>query len=117
MPFVENGDYIAELFAGLQTAGPQRDFIARILALYPPVAEKWRAIAAKLESAGNKSRLTEREAAVAELVAAGLSDQAVGKALNIAEVTAKKALHSAYRKLGVSNRAALTRVLLGQKAE
>jgi LuxR family maltose regulon positive regulatory protein len=117
MPFVENGEYIDELLAELQTAGSQQDFIARIRELYPPVAEKWRTIAAKLSSSGGKPRLTEREAAVAELVAAGLSDRAVGKTLNIAEVTAKKALHSAYKKLGVSNRAALTRVMLEQKAE
>ena len=117
MPFVENGECIAELIAGLQTAKAQQDFIARIRELYPPVAEKWRAIAAELESAAGRPRLTEREAAVAELVAAGLSDKAVGKTLNIAEVTAKKALHSVYRKLGVSNRAALTRVMLGQKTE
>jgi LuxR family maltose regulon positive regulatory protein len=117
MPFVENGEYIEELLAELQTAGPQPDFIAGIRELYPPVAEKWRTIAAKLSGSGGKPRLTEREAAVAELVAAGLSDKAVGKKLNIAEVTAKKALHRAYRKLGVSNRAALTRVMLEQKTE
>lgn len=117
MPFVENHGHIDGLLAELQTAGRQRDFIARILELYPPVADKWRAIAAQLGGPGGRPRLTERETAVAELVAAGLSDQAVGKTLNIAEVTAKKALHSAYRKLGVSNRAALTRVLLEQKTE
>ncbi|HWQ62678.1 MAG TPA: LuxR C-terminal-related transcriptional regulator, partial [Negativicutes bacterium] len=117
MPFVENGEYIADLLAALPVAGPQQDFIAGIRELYPPVAEKWRAIAAELSGPGGRARLTEREAAVAELVAAGLSDQAVGKTLHIAEVTAKKALHSAYRKLGVSNRAALTRVLLEHKIE
>ena len=117
MPFVENGEYIEELLAELQTVGPQPDFIAGIRELYPPVTEKWRTIAAKLTGSGGKPRLTEREAAVAELVAAGLSDKAVGKKLNIAEVTAKKALHRAYQKLGVSNRAALTRVMLEQKTE
>ncbi len=115
MPFVENGEDIAALLAELQAAGRHRDFISGIREMYPPIAEKWRAIAAKLESAGGMPSLTEREAAVAELVAAGLSDQAVGKTLHIAEVTAKKALHSAYRKLGVSNRAALTRVMLEQQ--
>lgn len=115
MPFVENGEDIAALLAELSAAGRHRDFIGRIQELYPPIAERWRAIAAKLESAGGRPSLTEREATVAELVAAGLSDQAVGKTLHIAEVTAKKALHSAYRKLGVSNRAALTRVMLEQQ--
>jgi DNA-binding NarL/FixJ family response regulator len=114
---VENGEDIAGLLAELSATGRHRDFIDRIREMYPPIAEKWHAIAAKLEGAGGKPSLTEREAAVAELVAAGLSDQAVGKTLHIAEVTAKKALHSAYRKLGVSNRAALTRVMLEQKAE
>lgn len=117
MPFVENGEYIAALLVELQTAAPQPDFIAKIREFYPPVAEKWRVIAAKLSSDAGRPRLTEREAEVAELVAAGLSDKAVGKTLNIAEVTAKKALHSAYKKLGVSNRAALTRVMLGYKTD
>ncbi len=117
MPFVENGEYIAALLVVLQTAAPQPDLIAKIREIYPPVAEKWRVIAAKLSSDADRLRLTEREAEVAELVAAGLSDKAVGKTLNIAEVTAKKALHSAYKKLGVSNRAALTRVMLEHKAD
>jgi LuxR family maltose regulon positive regulatory protein len=115
MPFVENGEDIAELLAELQTAGPQQDFIAGIRGLYPPVAAKWRAIAANLSGTGSRPRLTEREAAVAELVAAGLSNKAVGKTLNIAEDTVKKTLKKIFRKLGASNRAALARIVAEQR--
>lgn len=115
MPFVENGEYIAGLFDALQTEGPHRDFIARIRELYPPVIDKWSAIAAELSGAGGRPRLTARETAVAELVAAGLSNKAIGKTLNIAEDTVKKTLKKTFRKLGVSNRAALARIVAEQR--
>ncbi len=115
MPFVENGEYIAELLAELQTAGRHRDFIGRIREMYPPVAEKWCAIAAKLDSEHVKPSLTRREAEIAALVAAGLSNQAVGKTLNITKETVKKTLRNIFIKLGVSNRTALTRVLIEQQ--
>jgi LuxR family maltose regulon positive regulatory protein len=51
----------------------------------------------------------------AELVAAGLSNRAVGNTLYIAEITVKKALQKIYKKLGVSGRTALTKIMVEQK--
>lgn len=117
MPFVENGEYIASLLTELAAAGRHRDFISRICEMYPPVAKRWRTITARLDSGHGKPSLTGREAEIAELVAAGLSNQAVGKALNITKETVKKTLQHIFAKLGVSNRTALTRILLERQTK
>lgn len=108
MPFVENSAYIADLLVDLQTAGHYQDFISRVSAIFPPIAEKWQMIEAKLNDNSGK-RLTERETEITELVAAGLSNQAIGKRLNIETDTVKKALGKIFKKMGVSNRTALTK--------
>jgi ATP-dependent transcriptional regulator len=114
MPFVENGDWIAGLLAALE-AGQHAAFIGRIQKMYPPIAARWREIAARLSAEDGKPAFTKREAAIADLVAAGLSNQAIGKRLNIAEDTVKKTLKKIFVKLGVSNRATLTRIVTEQK--
>ncbi len=47
---------------------------------------------------------TERERAVLELVAKGLSNRAIGVALFISEATVKYHLHHIFQKLGASDR-------------
>jgi DNA-binding CsgD family transcriptional regulator len=51
--------------------------------------------------------LTLREAEIARLVAAGLSNKQIARKAGIAEATVKIHLHKAYQKLGIANRAAL----------
>jgi DNA-binding NarL/FixJ family response regulator len=55
-----------------------------------------------------EARLTPREQAVAERVAAGASNRRVASDLGIAESTVKLHLHSAFTKLGVTNRTQLS---------
>jgi LuxR family maltose regulon positive regulatory protein len=114
MPFAENGEHIADLLVAAAKAGPHAPFAARILAVYPPLARHRQSIAAKLDGGGSR-RLTGREAEIAALVAAGLSNEAIGQKLHIAKITVKKALANIFAKLGVSNRAALARIITEHK--
>ena len=52
--------------------------------------------------------LTEREAQVIGLLARGLQTKQVGRALGISAKTADRHVQNAYRKIGVSSRAAAT---------
>ena len=52
--------------------------------------------------------LTEREAQVVVMLARGLQTKAVARALGISAKTADRHIQNAYRKLGVSSRAAAT---------
>lgn len=56
------------------------------------------------ESAGRAAGLTDREVAILSALARGLSNEAIGKELWVAEQTVKFHLTNIYRKLGVSNR-------------
>ena len=63
----------------------------------------------------SKSLLTDREWAIAELVATGMSNRVIGETLYIAEVTIKKALQSIFAKLNINSRTALTKIVIEQK--
>lgn len=115
MPFVENGGWIDELLLAMQKEGQYRGFIDKILEISRSVSPQLQAIAAKLESDDGKKNLTEREKEIAELVAAGLSNRAIAKKLNIAAVTVQKTMTRIFIKLAVSNRTALTKLLIEQK--
>jgi DNA-binding CsgD family transcriptional regulator len=54
----------------------------------------------------DESALTQRERQILELVAAGRTDAAIGHLLGCSPRTVGKHLEHAYRKLGVSSRAA-----------
>jgi DNA-binding NarL/FixJ family response regulator len=56
------------------------------------------------ESTLKASGLTEREILILKEVAAGLSNDAIGRKLWLSEQTVKFHLHKVYRKLGVANR-------------
>lgn len=112
MPFVENSMYIAELLAQLQATGHHQCFIGRIRKTFPPIAAKLQRVEATLSGNSEKQLLTKRETEIAHFVADGLSNQAIGKMLNIETDTVKKALKKIFIKLDVSNRAALTRVFI-----
>jgi DNA-binding NarL/FixJ family response regulator len=62
------------------------------------------------ESAARAAGLTEREASILSALARGLSNEAIGKELWVAEQTVKFHLTNIYRKLGVSNRTEAARL-------
>jgi DNA-binding NarL/FixJ family response regulator len=62
------------------------------------------------ESAARAAGLTERETAILSAVARGLSNDAIGKELWVAEQTVKFHLTNIYRKLGVANRTEAARL-------
>ncbi len=73
------------------------------------------AVSAVVEAAGEKAPpmgrpagLTEREAEVVPLLARGLQTKQVARALGISTKTADRHIQNAYRKMGVSSRAAAT---------
>jgi DNA-binding NarL/FixJ family response regulator len=61
------------------------------------------------DSAARAAGLTDRETAILSALARGLSNEAIGKELWLAEQTVKFHLTNIYRKLGVSNRTEATR--------
>jgi len=66
------------------------------------------------ESAARVAGLTERETAILSALARGLSNEAIGKELWVAEQTVKFHLTNIYRKLGVSNRTEAARLAYQQ---
>ena len=81
------------------------------------------AVAAVLEAAGQRAPrlerpagLTEREAEVVAMLARGLQTKQVARALGISVKTADRHIQNAYRKIGVSSRAAATAVRDGARA-
>ena len=73
------------------------------------------AVAAVLEAAGQRAPrlerpagLTEREVEVVAMLARGLQTKQVARALGISVKTADRHIQNAYRKIGVSSRAAAT---------
>jgi DNA-binding NarL/FixJ family response regulator len=61
-------------------------------------------------SAARAAGLTDRETAILSALARGLSNEAIGKELWVAEQTVKFHLTNIYRKLGVSNRTEAARL-------
>jgi DNA-binding NarL/FixJ family response regulator len=61
------------------------------------------------DDAAKAAGLTERETSILKALARGLSNDAIGKELWVAEQTVKFHLTNIYRKLGVSNRTEATR--------
>jgi DNA-binding NarL/FixJ family response regulator len=62
------------------------------------------------ESAARAAGLTDRETAILAALARGLSNEAIGKELFVAEQTVKYHLTNIYRKLGVANRTEAARL-------
>jgi DNA-binding CsgD family transcriptional regulator len=76
-------------------------------ASHPP--ERKRDMSLCLEGEPRGHVLTPREREIANLVCHGLSNKEVGRRLDLREGTVKIHLHNIYKKIGVSNRTALTR--------
>ncbi|MDR2703547.1 MAG: LuxR family transcriptional regulator [Cellulomonadaceae bacterium] len=74
----------------------------------------WGAEAANgLRSAADGADLTAREEEIARLAASGLPNQEIARRLLISVRTVENHLHRVFRKLGVENRAGMSRVLAG----
>jgi DNA-binding CsgD family transcriptional regulator len=69
--------------------------------------------AAGLRSAADGAELTAREDEIARLAATGLSNQEIARRLLISVRTVENHLHRVFRKLGVDNRAGMSRALAG----
>ncbi len=91
-----------ELVAGVRAAARGQTVLA------PSVATRL------VTSVRSSERLTDREVEVLRLVARGLSNQAVGRELFIAEATVKTHLLRAFAKLGVDDRTAAVTVAMGR---
>jgi DNA-binding NarL/FixJ family response regulator len=65
---------------------------------------------AEVDSPARAAGLTERETSILSALARGLSNEAIGKELWVAEQTVKFHLTNIYRKLGVSNRTEAARL-------
>lgn len=68
------------------------------------------------QSLKDKYSLSERELEVAELLAKGMSNQAISENLHISINTVKSHIKNIYGKLGISNRLQLMNILSSQKA-
>lgn len=117
MPFAENGEYIMDLLMNSEKSGTYPEFIRRIRDVSSVLLRRQETMKAKLESDDKKFKLTEREREIAELVANGMANNAIGKTLHIAEVTVKKILQNIYAKLNIRSRTVLTRIVVEQKIE
>jgi two-component system nitrate/nitrite response regulator NarL len=100
---------------------PGRELVAIIRAVHggevyvaPPLAGRVLAEMSKPRSVDPLGELTERERAVLELVATGLSNQEIGRQLSLAEKTVKHYMTSILSKLHVRSR--VEAALLAQKA-
>jgi DNA-binding CsgD family transcriptional regulator len=113
----------AGVLAALGRMGDARGLLDEALDRYGALDAAWlgaRAGAALRDAGGGRGRrgprrrpeagwqsLTPSERAVAELVAEGLTNREVGRRLFVSPHTVNSHLRSAFRKLGVSSRAAL----------
>jgi LuxR family maltose regulon positive regulatory protein len=110
MPFVDNGEYIADLLSELAGNEQYADGIARIFALYKDFSQIRKKLMREHFSQ-NAGALTERELAVARMASEGLSNRAIGTRLFLSEDGVKSRLKSVFEKLGVTSRKQLANKL------
>ncbi len=106
MLFVENCDYIEPLLEKIAAEGRYREDIKRIFGLYETFRSSKERMIRKYFT-DEKPRLTQREAEIARLAAAGMTNTEIGKKLFISVNTVKMALKSIYSKLSINSRALL----------
>lgn len=104
MPFAEHAEYLPQTMKRLCSDAATAPFIeqAQGLSLAEPLSTL------RTTLAKPSLPLSKREQEVAAMVATGLTNKAIAEQLNIAEVTVKKTLSQIYKKLGITNRAALS---------
>jgi LuxR family maltose regulon positive regulatory protein len=97
--FVDEGEHLATLLRHAAARISHRDYGKAIMAEITQAA-----VAAPLGPSDMPDALSEREIEVLRLVAAGLSNRAIGQGLIISEKTVKTHLSNIMGKLGVGNR-------------
>ena len=109
MPFVENAKEILPLLEE-SSSEEGRCFVEEVRKIYN---ENRRSLSAVLEDENRSSLsiLTKREQEIAQLVSHGRTNVEIARELNIAEITVKKSLSNIYSRLGITNRAALARLI------
>ncbi len=115
MPFVENSEYIVDMLNHLEREGHYSNFIDKIRERFPQIIKQRDTMLKEISFKNGRSLLTEREWAIAELVATGLSNRVIGETLYIAEITVKKVLQSIFAKMGINSRTALTKIVVEEK--
>jgi len=102
--FVEEGEPLRRLLAGMENeAGWLNAYLRKLLAAFPDAS----GYKGQPASTGEKliEPLTEREAAVLQLISQGLSNQEIAEKLVVTLNTVKKHNNSIFGKLGVTSRA------------
>ena len=97
--FVDEGERLAILLRHASARDAHRDYVKSIMAEITQAA-----VASPLGPSDMPDALSEREIEVLRLVAAGLSNRAIGQHLFISEKTVKTHLSNIMGKLGVGNR-------------
>lgn len=108
MPFIENYKGLRHLFRDLKFDGRQAEFVEKCRELYKKY-EKSLNIRLNEEGSSPINMLTKREQEISLLVAEGKTNMEIARQLNVAEITVKKSLSNIYARLGINNRAALTK--------
>ncbi|MFN8484197.1 MAG: LuxR C-terminal-related transcriptional regulator [Anaerolineae bacterium] len=104
--YLDLGSRAAALLHRLAEQGVERDYIGRLLPLFPPVCPTMAASAAPPRHAALIEPLTTREMQVLELLAQRLSDKEIAQTLVISPLTARSHVSHVFDKLGVNNRRA-----------
>ena len=110
MPFVENAKEIFPILEDISLEGEERGFIDLVRKIY---SDNKRNLSVVLDDTNQSglSILTKREHEIAQLVSHGRTNIEIARELNIAEITVKKSLSNIYSRLGITNRAALARLI------
>ncbi|UYZ36244.1 LuxR C-terminal-related transcriptional regulator [Clostridium beijerinckii] len=106
MPFVENGEYILEIFDEIKQNDLYKSSISDILKLYG----EYKSGLDKIRNSDifNKvPQMTERELEVAMLAAQNLTNREIGEQLYISQNTVKFYLKSIFSKLSITSRSQL----------
>ena len=111
LPFAEYAAYIPRTIVKIQQQSMYVDFLQHVqdLSMAHSLAALRDSYPAKPSQVTTK--LSYREQEVARLVSQGKTNKEIAQTLHIAEITVKKTLSYLYKKLGVTNRAALVQYM------
>lgn len=104
MPFAEHAEYLQQTLEYLTSDASVSSFVQQIChySIAPALS------ALRIALVQQSFPLSKRELEIAAMVAAGMTNKTIAHNLHIAEVTVKKTLSQIYRKLGITNRVALS---------
>ena len=106
MPFVENYEYIEDIFQEINFSSEYREFIKKVQSLSRKFRQGLKSINKSVNNKENYG-LTARELDVARLAAARYSNKEIAEKLYIAESTVKSNLKIIFSKLDINSRSEL----------